>query len=64
MRDIILWFVAVFVVGILAAVAEKLLELQGKFALVFRIMCGILAFVFFVLFIVAVLKYTNLMPVF
>jgi hypothetical protein len=62
MKEIILWFVAVCVVGILVMVAEKLFGSGGTFSWVIRLMAGILAFVFFIMFIVAILKYANMMP--
>ena len=62
MRDIFTWFVAICIVGLIVLVAEKLFGPGGTFGWLIRLMAGILAFVFFLLFLGAVLKYAGLMP--
>lgn len=60
MKEIIQWVVAVLLVGLVFWIVNKLWPMEGNFALVFRVMAGIIALIFFILFLIAVLKYANI----
>ncbi len=61
MRAIIQWLIATLIVGVVFYLVERLIPLDGAFQLIFRAMAGIVAIVFFVLFLLAVARYTNLL---
>lgn len=60
MKTLIGWLIAVVVIGLVCWVVEKIAPMEGSFALVFRVMCGIAAFVCFIAFLIALLKFAAI----
>jgi hypothetical protein len=60
MKGIISWIVAVLIVGLVFWVIGKLWPMEGNFAMIFRVMMGILALICFIGFLLAVLKYAGI----
>jgi len=60
MRSMIGWIVAVAIVGLVFWVVQKLVPMEGNFALVFKVMCGIVAFVCFIAFLLELLKVAGI----
>lgn len=60
MKEAIMWLIATVIVGVVLYLIERLIPLDGGFQLVVRVMCGIVAIIFFVLFLLAVLKVAGL----
>jgi|GEM_PF-5159642 len=60
MRSMIGWIIAVAIVGLVFWVVQKLVPMEGNFALVFKVMCGIVAFVCFIAFLLELLKVAGI----
>lgn len=60
MKPMIGWIVAVVIVGLIFWVVQKLVPMEGNFAAIFRVMCGIVALVCFVAFLLDLLKFAGL----
>lgn len=59
MREVIGWIVAVLIVGLVFWVVNKLWPMEGRFALVFQVMAGLVALVCFIGFLLALLKFAG-----
>ncbi len=60
MREILGWIVAVVIVGLVFFIVDRYVPKEGTFALLFRIMAGIIAVILFLGFLMAVIKYMNI----
>jgi hypothetical protein len=60
MEKVIGWVVGLLIVGLVFWVVNKLWPMEGNFALVFRVMAGIIALVCFIGFLLALLKYAGI----
>lgn len=59
MREILLWFAAIVIVGVVFGLIRTFVKLESSFDKAFRVASAILALLFVVLMLLAILRYAH-----